>query len=137
VEAVTGIRDGGKPKSLRNTNSLQSAPIRNGLYGMDCGRSFKCIFGGRRIARDHLGIEYVWIITHRPTDWVHHAPQEQQLSDESIVVASWLALEGVSVEGGINRKIVVSTGKPGYFAIAVSHEQDRRIHGDDFVGVCC
>jgi hypothetical protein len=38
-----------------------------------------------------------------------------------------LALEGVSVEGGINPKIVVSTGKPGYFAIAVSQEQDRRI----------
>jgi hypothetical protein len=40
-----------------------------------------------------------------------------------------LALEGVSVEGGINPKIVVSTGKPGYFAIAVSQEQKRRIVG--------
>jgi hypothetical protein len=40
-----------------------------------------------------------------------------------------LAFDGVSVEGGINPKIVVSTGKPGYFAIAVSHEQDRRIVG--------
>jgi len=40
-----------------------------------------------------------------------------------------LVLEGVSVEGGINPKIVVSTGKPGYFAIAVSHEPDRRIVG--------
>jgi hypothetical protein len=40
-----------------------------------------------------------------------------------------LALEGVSVEGGIDPKIVVSTSKPGYFAIAVSQEQDRRIVG--------
>ena len=32
-------------------------------------------------------------------------------------------------DGGIHPKIVVSTGKPGYFAIAVSHEQDRRIVG--------
>jgi hypothetical protein len=40
-----------------------------------------------------------------------------------------LALEGVGVEGGINPKIVVSTGKPGYFAIAVSKEQDHRIVG--------
>src|ERR1700733_3402673 len=32
-------------------------------------------------------------------------------------------------DGGIQPKIVVSTGKPGYFAIAVSHEQDRRIVG--------
>jgi hypothetical protein len=40
-----------------------------------------------------------------------------------------MALEGVSVEGGINPKIVVSTGKPGYFAIAVSQQQDRRIVG--------
>jgi hypothetical protein len=29
-----------------------------------------------------------------------------------------LAFEGVKAEGGINPKIVVSTGKPGYFAIA-------------------
>ena len=40
-----------------------------------------------------------------------------------------LALDGVSAEGGINPKIVVSTGKPGYFAIAVSQEQGRRIVG--------
>jgi hypothetical protein len=79
---------------------------------MDCGRSFKCIFGGRRIARDHLGIEYVWIITHRPTGWVPHAPQEQQLSDESIVVASWLALEGLAWRAGLIQKIVVPTGNP-------------------------
>ena len=32
-------------------------------------------------------------------------------------------------DGGIHPKIVVSTGKPEYFAIAVSHEQDRRIIG--------
>jgi hypothetical protein len=32
-------------------------------------------------------------------------------------------------DGGIHPKIVVSTGKPGYFAIAVSHKQDRRIVG--------
>ena len=32
-------------------------------------------------------------------------------------------------DDGIHPKIVVSTGKPGYFAIAVSHEQNRRIVG--------
>ena len=32
-------------------------------------------------------------------------------------------------EGGIHPKIVVATGKPGYFAIVVSQEQDRRIVG--------
>jgi hypothetical protein len=40
-----------------------------------------------------------------------------------------LALEGVSVEGGINPKIVLSTGKPGYFAIATSEEPKKRIVG--------
>ena len=40
-----------------------------------------------------------------------------------------LALDGISVEGGINPKIVVSTGKPGYFAIATSKESARRIVG--------
>jgi hypothetical protein len=40
-----------------------------------------------------------------------------------------LALEGVNAEGGINPKIVVSTGKPGYFAIATSQKSDRRIVG--------
>ena len=34
-----------------------------------------------------------------------------------------LAFEGVKAEGGFNPKIVVSTGKPGYFAIAHSHGQ--------------
>jgi hypothetical protein len=32
-------------------------------------------------------------------------------------------------DGGIHPKIVVSTGKPGYFAIAVSQELNRRIVG--------
>ena len=40
-----------------------------------------------------------------------------------------LTVEGVSTEGGINPKIVISTGKPGYFAIAVSQGQNRRIVG--------
>jgi hypothetical protein len=32
-------------------------------------------------------------------------------------------------DGGIHPKIVLSTGKPGYFAIAVSHEQEHRVVG--------
>jgi hypothetical protein len=40
-----------------------------------------------------------------------------------------LAFEGVRAEGGINPKIVVSTGKHGYFAIAHSHGQKIRIVG--------
>ena len=32
-------------------------------------------------------------------------------------------------DGGIHPKIVLATGKPGYFAIVVSQEQDRRIFG--------
>lgn len=56
MEAVIGIRDAGKLKSLRNANSLHSAPIGSGLYGADSGCLFKFLsFGGRRIARDHLG----------------------------------------------------------------------------------
>jgi hypothetical protein len=39
------------------------------------------------------------------------------------------SLEGNSMEGGINPKIVLSTGKPGYFAVAVSTEQQARIVG--------
>jgi hypothetical protein len=39
------------------------------------------------------------------------------------------ALEGVSMEGGINPQIVLSTGKPGYFALAISQEQKSRIIG--------
>ena len=36
---------------------------------------------------------------------------------------------GVSAEGRINPKKVVSIGKPGYFAIAVSQELNRRMVG--------
>jgi hypothetical protein len=32
-------------------------------------------------------------------------------------------------DGGIHPKIVLSTGKPGYFAIAVSHAQEHRVVG--------
>jgi hypothetical protein len=39
------------------------------------------------------------------------------------------ALEGVSLEGGVNPKIVLSTGKPGYFAIAVSEGQKSHVFG--------
>ena len=39
------------------------------------------------------------------------------------------SLEGNSMEGGIDPKIVLSTGKPGYFAVAVSTEQQARIVG--------
>jgi hypothetical protein len=39
------------------------------------------------------------------------------------------ALEGVQLERGIDPKIVLSTGKSGYFAIAISQEQNSRIIG--------
>jgi hypothetical protein len=58
-----------------------------------------------------------------------HFQYNHQGNNVSRAAVEKLALDGVSVEGGINPKIVVSTGKPGYFAIAVSQEQDRRIVG--------
>jgi hypothetical protein len=58
-----------------------------------------------------------------------HFQYNHQGNNVSRAAVEKLALEGVSVEGGIDPKIVVSTGKPGYFAIAVSHEQNRRIVG--------
>jgi hypothetical protein len=58
-----------------------------------------------------------------------HFQYNHQGNNVSRAAVEKLALEGVSAEGGINPKIVVSTGKPGYFAIAVSHEQDGRIVG--------
>jgi hypothetical protein len=39
------------------------------------------------------------------------------------------ALEGVQLEGGIDPKIVLSTDKPGYFAVAISEGQNSRIIG--------
>lgn len=39
------------------------------------------------------------------------------------------ALEGVQLARGIDPKIVLSTGKSGYFAIAISQEQNSRIIG--------
>jgi hypothetical protein len=58
-----------------------------------------------------------------------HFQYNHQGNDVSQAAVEKLALEGVSVEGGITPKIVVSTGKPGYFAVAVSKEQQRRIVG--------
>jgi hypothetical protein len=43
--------------------------------------------------------------------------------------AERLAFEGVKAEAGVDPQIVVSTGKPGYFAIARSHGQNISIVG--------
>jgi hypothetical protein len=54
-------------------------------------------------------------------DYEHHnAPRD---------VVEKRAIEGCNLEGGINPRIVLSTGKPGYFAIADSKEGERRIIG--------
>lgn len=44
------------------------------------------------------------------------------------------ALEGVQLERGIDPRIVLSTRKSGYFAIAISQEQNSRIIG--WSGLC-
>jgi hypothetical protein len=58
-----------------------------------------------------------------------HFEYQHHGNNVSRVAVEKLALDGVSVEGGINPKIVVSTGKPGYFAIATSKEQNGRVIG--------
>lgn len=50
----------------------------------------------------------------------HHAPRD---------AVEKRAIEGCSLEGGINPRIVLSTGKPGYFAIADSKQNQGRIIG--------
>jgi hypothetical protein len=47
-----------------------------------------------------------------------HFQYEHHGNNVSRAAVEKLALDGVSAEGGINPKIVVSTGKPGYFAVA-------------------
>jgi hypothetical protein len=58
-----------------------------------------------------------------------HFEYEHHGNNVSRAAVEKLALDGISVEGGINPKIVVSTGKPGYFAVATSNGPDRRIVG--------
>jgi hypothetical protein len=54
-------------------------------------------------------------------DYEHHnAPRS---------VVEKRAIEGCALEGGLNPRIVLSTGKPGYFAIADSKQQQTRIIG--------
>jgi hypothetical protein len=48
------------------------------------------------------------------------------IEEKSPLRSAW---EGISVGGGINPKIMLSTGKPGYFAVATSKEQDGQIVG--------
>jgi Domain of unknown function (DUF4189) len=54
-------------------------------------------------------------------DYEHHsAPRD---------VVEKRAIEGCNLEGGINPRIVLSTGKPGYFAIADSRQGQARVIG--------
>jgi hypothetical protein len=54
-------------------------------------------------------------------DYEHHsAPRD---------VVEQRAIQGCNLEGGINPRIVLSTGKPGYFAIADSKQGQTRVIG--------
>jgi hypothetical protein len=64
----------------------------------------------------------------------HQGPQHEGFEYEhhgkaTRTVVEKRALEGAGLEGAIGPKIVLSTGKPGYFAIATSKEQNGTIVG--------
>jgi hypothetical protein len=64
----------------------------------------------------HLGSHYEHF------EYEHHANVPRNVVEKR-------ALEGARLEGAIDPKIVLSSGKPGYFAIADSKEQNNRVVG--------
>jgi hypothetical protein len=95
-------------KSRRSANRVLSQP-----------RIYRLAFKSED-SEDALVNTAQWFNQSQHLQYTHHGNNVPGSEVERLV------FEGVKAEGGINPKIVVSTGKPGYFAIAHSHGQKIR-----------